>query len=150
MGSNPSHMVKEGEAIIKVTEFVENMHGAKNNEIGQRPQNHYYVVLETSKGCKLVTELMLSGSPVWKENPDELDDRNSLARVTRTSECPTGVLVSSIKAYWQSMMQHSKSVASHSMRKQYARNVFSVARRRNPLQQGTSGSNNTNVVRASM
>jgi len=67
--SNPSRMVKDGEAIIKVTEFVENMHGARDNEIGQRLQNHYYVVLETSKGCKLVTELMVSGSPVWQENP---------------------------------------------------------------------------------
>merc|ERR1712187_919852 len=137
-----------------VTELVESMHGARNNEIEQRPQNHYYVVLETIKGCKIVTELMPSGSPVWQENPDELDDRSSLARVTRTSECAGGAIVSDIKAYWQSMMQHSKSVASQSTRKQYARNVFNVAKRRNPVQQGIGGSmmstNSTNVSRASM
>jgi hypothetical protein len=160
--SDPSRMVKDGEAIVKVTEFVESVHGVRDNASGQRPQNHYYVVLETSKGCKLVTELMPCGSAAWQENPDELDDRSSLARVTRTTECAAGAIVSDVKAYWQSMMLHSKSAASQSMRKQYARNVFNVARRRNPLQQGIGGSmmshcattatpqNRTNVVRASM
>jgi hypothetical protein len=155
--SSPHRSIKEGEAITKVTEFVE-----ANGVYNARPETHYYVVIETSGGNKLVTELMPSGSVGWCENPDELDDRNSLARVTRTTDSAAAVRVCVVKAHWQGVMQHSKSPASQSMRKQYARNVFKLARGWNNVQQGFDGtataqstvnpvhSKATNVTRASM
>jgi hypothetical protein len=159
--SHPERSVREVETITKVTEFVERMQGSNNNEAYQ--QSHYYIVIETGQGSKIVSELTPSGRFVWYENPDELEDRNSLAKVTRTAERAAGVAVGEVKAYWQGMLQQPAPSASQSFRKQYARNVFNLISRRNQMQQNAdespislqtakpgSLSSTTNVTRASM
>jgi hypothetical protein len=152
--SHPEHSVIAEEEICKVTEFVERMQG-HSCDTGDYPRNHYYVVIETSKKGKIVSELTSSGRFIWCENPDELEDRNSLAKVTRIAECSSGVTVGEVKAYWQGMLQQPTTSASQSLRKQYARNIYNLISRRNQLQHNetmayNSLSSATNVARASV
>jgi len=65
------------EKIVKVTEYVEGSDGNCD----------CYVVLETEKEKTIVAEEMKNGSVRFVENPKDLEDRNSLAKVLRTSDC---------------------------------------------------------------
>merc|ERR1712032_329314 len=68
------------DAVKKVTTYVER----------GRPQSsrhRYYVVLETGKEKRIFTEMSANGFVVWKEEPEDLEVRNSLARVFRSKDC---------------------------------------------------------------
>mmetsp|Transcript_68879 Transcript_68879/g.202212 ORF Transcript_68879/g.202212 Transcript_68879/m.202212 type:complete len:138 (-) Transcript_68879:42-455(-) len=69
--------VADGERIVKVTEYVETT---------ATGACHTYVVLETVAGGAVAAEL-LDGNNVFRENPADLDDRNSLAKVLRSAAC---------------------------------------------------------------
>merc|ERR1712150_66611 len=49
----------------------------------------FFVVLETQTGTKIVAERCLDGALVWKAEPEELDERCSLAKVLHSSHCDT-------------------------------------------------------------
>jgi hypothetical protein len=131
-----SKTIKDSETITKVMEFVENLQGGDLGAASY-PKAHYYIVLETETGGKVVTELTESGKLKWQENPEDLMDRNSLARVVRTAMCASPVLVQEVRSYMEHMQHQLTSSASQSTRKQYARNVFSMACHR-PRQQDSS------------
>jgi len=94
-----SRKVKNDESIAKVTEYV------KFLEHDTASQKHgYYVVIETQEGNLVATEKLQDGRITWEENPEDLDDRNSLARVIRSVECRiqrVRVSVSDVKAFQQ-------------------------------------------------
>jgi hypothetical protein len=74
--------VKDEESIVKVTEYVKFL-----DESTQNQKHRYYVVIETEQGSSVVTERLQDGKMTWEENPEDLDDKNSLARVIRSVEC---------------------------------------------------------------
>merc|ERR1712176_183912 len=69
--------ILEQEEVVKATEYVE--------RAGLEFQ--VYVVLETDQRNKLVVEEMDDGSLRFEENPSNLEDRTSLAKVLRTAKC---------------------------------------------------------------
>jgi len=85
------------EEISKVTEYVERSFGtiAEPSTVRRR----YYLVLEAQSGQKIVTERLGDGALSWIENPEALDDRNSLAKVTRSKALNSGVTFQDMKAY---------------------------------------------------
>lgn len=79
-------IVKDTECISKVTEYVEQ----SRRKVGQSAAGLYdccyYTVLETQEGNLIVTE-KINATVSWEENPIDLEDRNSLAKVLRTGDC---------------------------------------------------------------
>merc|ERR1712217_462838 len=69
--------ISEQEEVVKATEYVE--------RAGLEFQ--VYVVLETDQRNKLVVEEMDDGTLRFEENPSNLEDRTSLAKVLRTAKC---------------------------------------------------------------
>merc|ERR1712014_52447 len=69
--------ISEEEEIVKATEYVE--------RVGLEFQ--VYVTLETDQKNTLVVEELEDGTLRFEENPSNLDDRTSLAKVLRTAEC---------------------------------------------------------------
>merc|ERR1719210_2574997 len=67
----------EQERLVKATEYVE----------GQGLDFHVYVTFETENKHILVVEEAADGALKWEVNPVDLDDRVSLAKVLRTSDC---------------------------------------------------------------
>jgi len=67
-------VVAKVDRIVKVSEYVE-------------APRRYYIVLETNLGDMIVTEKLANGSVCWVENPEDLEYRNSLAKVVRAVDC---------------------------------------------------------------
>mmetsp|Transcript_146949 Transcript_146949/g.259703 ORF Transcript_146949/g.259703 Transcript_146949/m.259703 type:complete len:983 (-) Transcript_146949:35-2983(-) len=80
-------IVHESEQIVKVTEYVE-----RARADAQRAGSGNYVfftVLQTEEGNMISTEVLefLEGRVTWEENPEDLEDRISLAKVLRKADC---------------------------------------------------------------
>lgn len=82
--SPPDHTQTGPEKIVKVTEYVEKVPAEFQDY--RKPDFKYYVVLETERGGTIVTE-QLGETVAWEENVEDLEDRNSLAKVVRTASC---------------------------------------------------------------
>merc|ERR1719221_1306531 len=72
--------VKDGEQVEKVSMYVE-------KEPRGLDHYRYYVVIETEDANVIVSEQLRDGSVTWKENPADLEDRNSLAKTYRSKDC---------------------------------------------------------------
>jgi len=109
------------ERIVKATEYVERIHltGAL---AGHR---RFYSVLETEKGHKILTERREDGLIIWEEDPQKLDDRNSMAKVLRSKDCKTNVTLGDLKKCADASSQGSP--ASRSVCKLWARSIFADA-----------------------
>merc|ERR1712176_40816 len=82
----------DADKIVKVTEYVE-----KSQQGALKCQ--YYVVFYTECGNMILTEKLADGTVVWKEDPEGLEDRNSLAKVVRSAACNRpGITVFSLKS----------------------------------------------------
>jgi len=101
------------EIIIKATEYVERA------VAGHR---RYFLVLETETGHKVLTERCEDGSITWVVDPAHLEERISLAKVTRSKKCAKGMSIHDLDTHSQSTDQ-SKAV-SHSMCKQWVRSTY--------------------------
>merc|ERR1712113_716833 len=77
--SEKKSAIPEQEEIVKATEYVE--------RVGLEFQ--VYVKLETAQNNFLVVEELEDGALRFEENPSNLEDRISLAKVLRTAECST-------------------------------------------------------------
>merc|ERR1719453_2498751 len=93
----------------------------------------YFTLLETEEGRKHTTERLQDGSVLWEENPSNLEERCSLAKVLRSKECEAGVstedlreLVSAARALGPASSSHCKNWA----RSTFAHVVGEVARPR--------------------
>lgn len=71
--------VAKTDKIIKAIEYVEN---SSDTDMSA----HYYVVLKTELGDSILTEKLMDGIVTWAENPENLEIRNSLAKVVRTTD----------------------------------------------------------------
>merc|ERR1719479_280136 len=76
--------IRSSEKVTKVTEYVERPR--HNTQLGPN-SHHSFVVLETEQGNKIITERLMDGTVTWEENPTDLEDRNSLAKVVRSADC---------------------------------------------------------------
>jgi hypothetical protein len=85
----------EGDAISKVTEYVE--HNFAPNDDPSSLHRRFFLVLETAGGHTVVAERLDSGDFSWSEDPADLDDRRSLAKVTRTQSVTSGMTVQELK-----------------------------------------------------
>lgn len=116
---------------IKVTEYVERV-GSVAPPLGQvlaaKPlaspaHRRSYVVLETKQGDMVVTEQLPDGTLMWDENPEDLEDRNSLAKAVRSSAC--GITVQGMRRY--QLREAKRFCASSSECKRYAQGAFAWA-----------------------
>jgi hypothetical protein len=122
--------INEDEQIARATEYVErvldseNLPGAKSSS-----RCRYYLVLETQNGQKIVTERLRDGTVTWQEDPDDLEDRNSLAKATRTKEALRGLSVRDMIVYQSKTTKKGAQTVSisPSVCKRYARNLYNRA-----------------------
>jgi hypothetical protein len=94
--SSKPKSLDEKDKIVKVSEYVERAftHGRDASAL----QRRYYLVLETDKGNKIVSERLNDRQLTWVVDPDDVDDRNSLAKLTRSETATTGVIVRDMQA----------------------------------------------------
>jgi len=121
-GGKWNRSAKDTERIVKATEYVE-------AKLDGRHGHRLYVVLETEEGHSIVTEKLPDGMATWQENPQDLENRNSLAKVIRTRDSVTnGVSVGELKGY-QMKETRSFGVETASPEKcvRYAQIVYSHA-----------------------
>jgi len=74
--------IRDDERIVKATEYVQSKRSGKGYDC--------YVVLETDKGNDIVTKDLIDGTFTRDENPGDLEERTSLAKVVRTDRCSIG------------------------------------------------------------
>lgn len=89
--------VAENEKIVKITEYVERSGSGHCS----------YTVLETERGDTIVTQELQDGTVKREENPKDLEDRNSLARVLRTADCSrSGFSVGAVRGLYRGIYGH--------------------------------------------
>jgi len=121
--------VRKQDKVVKVTQYVE----------AATEGHHSYIVLETDKGDEIVTEQAMDGMLKWVENPADLEDRNSLAKVVRSSDCRKArSTIQDMKNYYQARETQQSGTFSHPKQENdYAHNAYSRAN--GMTQQATSG-----------
>lgn len=118
-------LLKDTEKIAKVTEYVERTAGRKSG----KESRGYFVVLETQEGNVICTEMLEDGRTTWEENPVDLEDRISLAKVLRTMECKASRNTArDLKMYVDKEAEHADSAPNFAKCKLYSRNIFMRAR----------------------
>ncbi|CAE6924796.1 unnamed protein product [Symbiodinium sp. CCMP2592] len=85
--------------------------------------NNYYIVLETTEKTVIVTERMSDGSLCWLQNPHNLEDRNSLAKLLFTADCKEGMRMSEVRQHFEA--QPRDTDGDH--RKRYAKALYVFA-----------------------
>mmetsp|Transcript_162560 Transcript_162560/g.312109 ORF Transcript_162560/g.312109 Transcript_162560/m.312109 type:complete len:908 (-) Transcript_162560:166-2889(-) len=121
MQRKPAAKISDSDKISKVTEYIEKFNNTRRS----------YTVLETQMGSMIVTEKQRDGKILWEENPADLEDRNSLAKIIRSTDCSNEVAISTIKAYQTKHLWESGFFGSASSRsadcKRYAQGVYCEA-----------------------
>jgi len=74
--------IRDGEKIVKATEYVRFSSQGVEGE-----KYDYFVVMESEQEHVVVTQKLENGETTWEENPVDLEDRSSVARVIRAVEC---------------------------------------------------------------
>eukprot|EP00747_Dinoflagellata_sp_TGD_P191486 gnl/TRDRNA2_/TRDRNA2_54938_c0_seq1.p1 gnl/TRDRNA2_/TRDRNA2_54938_c0~~gnl/TRDRNA2_/TRDRNA2_54938_c0_seq1.p1 ORF type:complete len:998 (+),score=249.98 gnl/TRDRNA2_/TRDRNA2_54938_c0_seq1:81-3074(+) len=112
---------KDHDKVVKVTEYVERARAESSHRS--------YVVIETKEGHIIVTEKFMDGTVTWEENPKDLQDRNSLAKVVRSAgyNVKAGVTVGDMRKFQAKESVRTASGVSHSQCKHYAQVAFTVA-----------------------
>jgi len=94
---------------------------------------HFYVVLETQRGVVVVTELTQDKSCMWSVNPEDLEARNSLAKVLRVADSHgSGITVGDLKSSLANAGEPKRvgATSSHACRRKYAADIYDWAARR--------------------
>jgi len=115
--------VLDREKIVKAVEYVER--DTQTTE-ATTLYRRYYVVYSTDMGNSIVTEKLRDGTVTWEENPKNLNDRNSLAKVCRSTEC-TGLTVREAKVRQAREARRIGADASRSKCKKYAREAYAMS-----------------------
>jgi len=109
--SSKSEGLLAKEMLSKCRIFVETLE--REAQMDHSPRN-YYTVLETKQGSIIVTELREDGEVSWVQNPNNLEDRNSLAKLLFQVDCKEGVSVKDVldlgAGAWKSRKHYSKSI----------------------------------------
>eukprot|EP00439_Symbiodinium_sp_Y106_P086985 s383_g37.t2 len=110
-GSKPQDVLGK-EKLSRCRVYVEAMeHEACNN---------YYIVLETIEKTVVVSERASDGSLYWLQNPHNLEDRNSLAKLLFTADCKEGLRMSDVRQHFEA--QPRDTDGEH--RKRYAKALY--------------------------
>jgi hypothetical protein len=121
--------VRALQKVTKATEYVERICVVTNN--GPSFSCHYFIVLEIENDHRIVAELC-DGKVEWNEDDANLDDRCSLAKVTRSERC-VGINVREMRTFKSCVAnefpQSGKSSAS--VRKRFAKRLFNMATTQN-------------------
>lgn len=122
--------IGEGEQVTKANEYVERVF--ERGDDGKGVSCHYYLVLETTLGNTILLERVSDEQFSCVTNPDDLDDRNSLAKLTRSENCSgvtVGDILKSLSTFATAHMPSSKRfvqamlVAAAGVRRISARDV---------------------------
>merc|ERR1719271_1789671 len=119
-------VIDEREKLVKVMEYVEQA-GSVTSADRKARSCSYYLVLETEKGNRIVTERKHGGKLSWVFNPADLDDRTSLAKLTRSEACNSGVNIRNMMNYRAKLTEGSTLSA-----KRFAQAMFACALGRSP------------------
>ncbi|CAK9106868.1 Uncharacterized protein SCF082_LOCUS49776 [Durusdinium trenchii] len=101
------------EMLARCKIFVE----AMEHEVQMEAPRNYYTVLETKQGNAIVTEILENGEVSWVQNPNNLEDRNSLAKLLFQVDCKEGISV-------QDVFQLQSGAQME--RKQYAKSIYKL------------------------
>jgi len=114
---------EQDETITRATQFVE---ASQQTKESKRPPAdiRFYVVFETSVGDFIVTE-KVGDQATWVRNPEDLEARNSFAKVTRSTDCSNlGLAVLNAKRRREA--EHGRfSTAAEGVR--YAEEMYALA-----------------------
>jgi len=125
---NRTEKLHAEQKIVKASEYVERIHLAG----AQAGHRRYYAVFETEEGRKILTERFEDGRISWEEDPLRLEERNSLAKVLRSSSaCATSTTISDLKRQADALSEEgpsSSSVCKNWVRSTYANVVGEVAK----------------------
>jgi len=114
---------REQEKITKVTEFVESA-----DSPGMFPCYNSFIVYETERGNKIVSEQLSNGTATWDTNPEDLQERSFQAKVRRSADCRrAGTTVRAMKNHQAETGQSSAGSVATSDRRGYVRRAFSIA-----------------------
>ncbi|CAE7493825.1 sft2 [Symbiodinium necroappetens] len=125
------------EAVDTVGDLARSIHGkaAEPTQLLDAPWRsqkldhcHYFMVLETDKENMLVTEKCLDGTVSLVVNPENAEDRMSLARLLYTHDNKEGsASVREVKVFQASSAKQTPDGATASDNKLYARNLYKLA-----------------------
>jgi len=115
----------DSEQFVKVTEFVEHaLQGSAPVHLSAL-ECCCYVVLETVSGRNIVTEKLRDGRVTWKEDPEDLEDRNALARVLRSqNNVSEAVTVGTVRRLQANEARSAAAAASAAECRRYAQAIF--------------------------
>jgi len=111
--------------VVKATEYVEPLPQSGSRVQQWTLECRSYVVLETDAGRSIMVEKLQDGRAVWRQDPADLEDRNSLAKVVRSQECTDGLTVGGVR----DSQQAGAAGASASECRHYAQEVFRAVNR---------------------
>eukprot|EP00931_Biecheleriopsis_adriatica_P026426 TRINITY_DN16083_c0_g1_i1.p1 TRINITY_DN16083_c0_g1~~TRINITY_DN16083_c0_g1_i1.p1 ORF type:complete len:1036 (-),score=244.94 TRINITY_DN16083_c0_g1_i1:61-3168(-) len=125
----------DDEKILKAKLFVENACADDK----RADLYHYYVVLETERSNVIVTERLADGTTTWTVNPDNVEDRNSLAKLLVTMEVKPedATVVRKLKFSQAGNNRPSEEGTSSSQRRRYAKAIMALVC--DKMVQATSG-----------
>jgi len=133
-----TRVVDESEKVVRATEYVERAvrrQTAEEQGSCQRPlYRRYYVVFETEQGNKIVTEQLSDGIVTFEENPEDLEDRSSLAKVFRSVGCSrvgAGTTLRDLKLRQMKEFQQ-RSATKVTARKRYSEIAYGWAVKEEP------------------
>eukprot|EP00930_Biecheleria_cincta_P050348 TRINITY_DN354_c1_g1_i1.p1 TRINITY_DN354_c1_g1~~TRINITY_DN354_c1_g1_i1.p1 ORF type:complete len:1142 (+),score=241.95 TRINITY_DN354_c1_g1_i1:94-3519(+) len=115
--------VREGERVVKAKVYIE----ALETDLAQ-PQiacGRFYVVLETEASNIVVTEKLADGSGTWVLNADNLEERNSLAKLLFTTE-RKGATLQSIRSLQAKHSKPSSASEVPAASQAYAEAIFQL------------------------
>jgi len=101
---------------VEAMEQESQLHLAKDTRTGC----NFYIVLETEKKNRIVTEALGAGALSWVQNPHNLEDRNSLAKLLFTADCKDEVYARDVKQFQRTLVLPP----SAGLRKHYAKAVY--------------------------
>jgi len=102
---------------VEAMEQESQLHLAKDTRTGC----NFYIVLETEKKNRIVTEALGAGALSWVQNPHNLEDRNSLAKLLFTADCKDEVYARDVKQFQRTLILPP---SLNNLRKHYAKAVY--------------------------
>lgn len=109
--------IEDDERIARATQYVERDIDASAE--APSPCDHHYLLLETKEGGKILTERFSDGHLSWVDSPEDIDDRNSLAKLIRSGVAQGCISVKALKSFRAGLVHG----VSHSS-KSYAKAIF--------------------------
>lgn len=108
-GLQPANL--EQQIITRAASYIERAFVAGVD--ASRLHCQHYLVLDTVSGNKIVTERLSDGQLSWVLDPEDLEERNSLAKLTRLEACSCGTSISEMKSFRKTLADASPLSSKH-------------------------------------